>query len=196
MKASVGGLSSIHARLPRSVKPVLGDRYGDGMTDYPVAVVRSRRRKKTASAAFVDGKIQVRVPEGMPQAEVERVVEELTAKVKRRLSSDHVDLEVRARQLADRYDLPVPAAISWSSRQNTRWASCTKSSRVIRVSDRVAAMPGWVLDAVIVHELAHLVEDNHSDRFWALANRYEKTERARGYLEAMSSATPHPIDSD
>ena len=42
-----------------------------------------------------------------------------------------------------------------------------------------------MLDAVSVHELAHLVECNHSPAFHALANRYPKHERAYGFLLAM-----------
>ena len=53
-------------------------------------------------------------------------------------------------------------------------------------------MPAWVLDAVIVHELAHLIEPNHSPAFWELANRYPRQERASGFLEAMSAGNCDP----
>ena len=69
--------------------------------------------------------------------------------------------------------------------QVSRWGSCSPASGEIRISDRVAPFPGWVLDAVIVHELAHLVEANHSPAFHALADRYPKQERAYGFLLAM-----------
>lgn len=43
-------------------------------------------------------------------------------------------------------------------------------------------MPGWVVDYVLVHELAHLIEIGHGPRFYRLVDTYPKAERARGYL--------------
>ncbi|MEZ4836614.1 MAG: M48 family metallopeptidase [Caldilineaceae bacterium] len=76
-------------------------------------------------------------------------------------------------------------SIRWVTNQNKRYGSCTPSERTIRISHRLAKVPQFVLDYVIVHELAHLLEANHGKRFWKLVNRYPKTERARGYLMAM-----------
>jgi len=156
------------------------------MSDLPVDVVRSKRRKRTVQAYIVEGRVRVLVPAGLPVDEEAKLVESMVARATRRFTSASVDLPSRARQLARRYDLPVPVSIEWSERQLARWGSCTPSDGKIRVSNRLAAMPGWVLDWVIVHELAHLAVADHSDRFQALVSRYALGERAEGYLIAKS----------
>jgi hypothetical protein len=149
-----------------------------------VEIVRSRNRRKTVSARWVDGRIVVRMPYGMTKAQEQAFVTDLVAKVIRKNTADEVDLPTRARELARRYELPVPTSIRFVSNQVSRWGSCTPSTGEIRISDRIAGFPTWVVDAVIVHELAHLVHRHHSPEFWALAHRYPKTERAYGFLIA------------
>lgn len=154
------------------------------MRDLPVEVVRSARRKRTAQAYLSEGRLRVMVPEGLDRDQEERLVERMVASMGRRLSSESVDLDTRGRELARKYDLPQPVSIEWSSRQMRRWGSCTPEQGRIRISDRLAAMPGWVLDSVLVHELAHLEVSDHGPRFKALVGRYELSERAAGYLLA------------
>src|SRR5437879_4643109 len=57
----------------------------------------------------------------------------------------------------------------------------------VRFARRAAALPDWVLDHLLVHELAHLVHSDHGAAFHELENRYPLTERARGYLLALDS---------
>jgi predicted metal-dependent hydrolase len=127
----------------------------------------------------------VRMPQWMTKAQEAEYVESMVAKLVRQHTAETVDLTARAAELARRYGLPVPRSIRFVGNQASRWGSCSPASGEIRISDRVAAFPGWVLDAVIVHELAHLVEANHSSAFHALADRYSKQERAYGFLLAM-----------
>lgn len=149
-----------------------------------VEVVRSAKRRKSVSARIVNGRIVVRMPQWMTRAQEAEYVTDLVAKLERQRVAEEVDLEQRARELAKRYDMPVPASIQWVTNQKQRWGSCTPSTGQIRISDRIAGFPGWVLDGVIVHELAHLVHLHHSAEFWELAHRYPKTERAYGFLIA------------
>ncbi len=104
----------------------------------------------------------------------------------RRRQTERVDLTARARVLARRYGLHQPASVTWAGELSSRWGSCTPSTRSIRLCDRLAAFPEWVLDYVLVHELAHLHHGNHGPAFWELVHRYPRTERAIGFLIAKS----------
>ncbi|MDY7105824.1 MAG: M48 family metallopeptidase [Actinomycetota bacterium] len=152
--------------------------------DLPVRVVRSARRRRTAEAKIRNGELVVRVPAHLSSDEEEACVAGLVARVRRKVRSDGVDLADRAGALARRHELPRPRSIRWSADQQQRWGSCSVATGDIRVSDRVAAFPPWVLDYVIVHELAHLVVADHSAAFWELVARYPLAERARGFLIA------------
>lgn len=156
-----------------------------------VEVIRSARRRKTVAARIVDGVIQVRVPARMPEAEQRRHVDALVARLERRQLASEIDVERRAEALAARFRLPRPQSIRWVENQDSRWGSCSPADGDVRISSRLARFPPWVVDYVIVHELAHLAEAGHGPRFWALVNRYPKAERARGYLMAkgMDEAT-------
>ena len=156
------------------------------MSDLPVDVIRSKRRKRTSQAYVVDGRVRVLIPAHLSTGEEATVVAELVQKVTRKLESQTVDLEERAREVARRYGLPIPTRVEWSQRQDLRWGSCTPRDGSIRIASRLAGVPGWVLDWVLVHELAHLEVPNHGERFKLLVSRYELGERAEGYLVAKS----------
>jgi predicted metal-dependent hydrolase len=135
-------------------------------------------------ARLVGDVLRVCIPANMTTVDEEHWVSEMLRRAERRSSTDSIDLDGRARALADRYGLPQPAEVRWSDNQRWRWGSCTPEDGTVRISSRLAALPGWVLDYVIVHELAHLEVVPHDAAFWSLVERYPKAERARGYLMA------------
>ena len=152
----------------------------------PVRVIRSSKRKKTVSARMMDGVLVVRVPAWTTKDEEQALVSKVLARFEEKRRCGRLPLEPRARELAARFGLPEPQSIEWSSRQSFRWGSCSAESGEIRISSRLASAPPWVLDHVIIHELAHLVVPDHSPDFRALVNRNPKAERAEGYLLALS----------
>lgn len=123
----------------------------------------------------------------MSKAEETHWVARMSERMERRASAAEVPLAPRASALATRHGLPRPSSIRWVDNQELRWGSCTPRDGSIRISSRLATMPTWVLDYVIVHELAHLCVPAHDDSFWALVGRYPKAERARGYLLAVGA---------
>jgi hypothetical protein len=160
-----------------------------------VDVIRSAKRRKTAQARIVAGRLEVRIPARSSKAEEQRLVEVFRRRYEKAGSSTSIDLTVRAKKLAKQFDLPVPTEIRWVTNQAHRWGSCTPSTGVIRISDRLAAFPPWVVDHVIVHELAHLVERRHGPAFYELANRYPLAERAEGYLLAKTGGDAPDSDA-
>jgi len=118
------------------------------------------------------------------------VVERLKQRVMKQETKKSLDdtlLQRRAQALNRRYfDGKLKwQSIRWVTNQHNRVGSCTPATGTIRISHRLNEMPAFVRDYVIMHELAHLKEANHSKKFWKLVNRYPKTERARGYLMAV-----------
>lgn len=163
---------------------------------------RSPRRRRSAAARAEGTAVVVRLPAGMELAEERLLIERLVAKVTgrqraERMGGDDV-LTRRAERLADRYlDGVRPSEIMWTGRMEQRLGSCSSGSGRIRISRRLATMPEFVLDYVVVHELAHLLEPNHSPAFHRLVARYPQTTRAQGFLEGyragqLAAGIPDP----
>jgi predicted metal-dependent hydrolase len=158
-----------------------------------VEVRRSKRRRRTVSAYRDGDRIVVMIPASLSRKEEAAWVQTMVARLERselrRRPSDEALLQ-RALGLNDRYlgGLATPESVRWVENQKSRWGSCTPSDRTIRLSARLQGMPPWVIDYVLVHELAHLLESGHDQRFWAWVNRYPKAERAKGYLQGWSAA--------
>lgn len=162
-----------------------------------IEIQRSKKRRKTCTAFLQGGKIIVQVPARMSQREVDLTVADLVARIKRReqVAVDPNVLMQRAAELVSKYldtDIiaahPVPVTIRWVTNQNSRWGSCTPGTGAIRLSHRLQNMPQYVQDAVLFHELIHLIVLRHNAKFYELVNRYSEIERANAYLEGYAHA--------
>jgi len=162
-----------------------------------VEVVRSARRRRTVSARREGDRIVVFVPARTSRAQERRwvalLVERVLAGEAKRRPSDQ-DLLRRAERLNDRYlrGRAVPSSVRWVDNMTTRWGSCTPVDRTIRLSRRLVDLPDYVVDYVLLHELAHLIVAGHGPAFWATLADYPRLERARGYLEGVDAATRSP----
>ena len=165
-----------------------------------VEVRRSKRRRRTV-AAYRDGDtVVVMMPARLTKAEEAEWVEIMLGRLERqsrRQAPSDAELARKAEILSARYldGLAVPSSVRWVDNQQARWGSCTIADRTIRLSTRLRGMPTWVIDYVLLHELAHLLVPGHGPDFWEWVNRYPRTERARGYLEGVSATAVMPSHS-
>jgi predicted metal-dependent hydrolase len=157
-------------------------------------VRRSARRRKTVSAYRDGERIIVLLPARMSRTEEQHWVEVMTKRLAERDQRHHrsdADLLARAQSLSDRHlrGRAAPASVRWVTNQSSRWGSCTVEDGTIRLSDRLQTMPAYVVDYVLLHELAHLLVPDHGPTFWSLLESYPRTERARGFLDGWAGAT-------
>lgn len=76
-------------------------------------------------------------------------------------------------------------------RMKTRWGSCNHKAGHIRLNTELVKKPKDLLEYVIVHEMAHLIEPNHSDRFVAILDKHYPSWR-----EAQHELNELPISAN
>jgi predicted metal-dependent hydrolase len=197
---SAAGTPPAAAHAPDQPVPTQEEAPGDTLETEPEIEVRiSKRRKKTSEARWVGGRIVVSVPAHLDrenrQKTVDWLVERLLTRQRPLSGLDDEGLLARAIELSDRYLVGAhPVSVRWVTNQSARWGSCSYYSGHIRVSHRLRVVPEWVLDSVLVHELAHLTHPDHSPAFHKLAGAYPRHEEAgvflAGYGLGLSNPTP------
>lgn len=141
------------------------------------------------AARLRSGVLELLVPDWMPRAERERWAEEMRRRLANRMDRARPSderLATRARSLNERH---FGGRLRWTSigfaDMSHLWGSCTFTTGAIRIANRASSLPDWVVDYLVVHEMAHLEHSDHGAAFHELENRYPLTERARGYLMAI-----------
>lgn len=155
----------------------------------PAVEIRpSTRRRKTVGAHWEGETIVVVVPHRLSKKVRQEHADSLVARLLEDRRATHPtdeDLTARAADLLARHlpEVAPPAAVTWTDRAGSRWASCTLTDRTIRLNAALRGVPGWVLDAVLLHELAHLLHPRHDAAFRAVVARHERAADAEVFLE-------------
>ncbi|MDP2693107.1 MAG: M48 family metallopeptidase [bacterium] len=153
------------------------------------SVRRSKRAKRMRLAVYCDGNFIVTVPQAFPSNSIDRYViaksqwviskldffEELNKKQKLTFGSDGYELYknkalkmVTERLTAlnqEHYRLKFNKIAIKS--QKTRWGSCSRK-RNLNFNYKILFLTPKIRDYIMIHELCHLKEFNHSNRFWKL----------------------------
>ncbi len=201
------GMNTISTLVRENIQQLSGGRIASvvEIDGEPIRLIASSRRRKTISASVRDGMIQLSVPMTMKDSEIVSSARSLIAKIKARQRrsnrfQSNPELFARAVYLA-RVWLQAevhPTSVVWSDRQTTLWGSCTATTGAIRISTMLRGMPQWVIDGVLVHELAHLKYAGHGQEFQDFTRRYPKMAEADAFLDGVAFAqrrgddTPFP----
>ena len=155
-----------------------------------VKVIRSPNRKKTIQAGMVGETLVVHLPLGMHREEERKLIEKMKEKIEKKKYKTQINKDDLLINKFDEFNrrffqgkLKVNS-IEFVTNQERANGSCTPNKGTIRISHKLLDMPEWVLDYVIIHEMAHLLHPGHSKEFWAKVGEFEYTERARGFLMA------------
>jgi len=151
-----------------------------------------RKRVRNVNATLVGKELRVSAPPTVQRSELDSIVRRLARMLVRRaraevLNADDQALAV-ARKVAGHFPRPPRVrSVRFVTTQRARWGSYSPSTGLVRLHASLRQLPGWVLEAVVAHELAHAFHADHSPAFWRLVREVcPATDRANSFLEGVS----------
>ena len=125
------------------------------------------REKDSSSARLIHNTIHLVVGSNLPVEHQKKHISSLLSRcnAQKRLPL----LQQKIHQLNEQH-FKQPFNKIFFKNTSSRWGSCSSKGN-INISTRLLFAPEHILESVCLHELAHLIEHNHSDRFWELVER-------------------------
>ncbi len=167
-----------------------------------IEIVRSDKRQRTVSARLRGGVMYVSAPAQITEDKLQKIIAGLKERLlkhrlKKELNKNKSLIEIAERLNSEYFAGKLKInSIVYTTNQNSRYGCCNFRQGRILLSHRLAGMPDWVRDFVIVHELAHLLVPNHSPAFHELLARYKLAERAKGFLLAKGFENDEDVGRD
>ncbi|MBK7344299.1 MAG: M48 family metallopeptidase [Saprospiraceae bacterium] len=147
-----------------------------GNRKYSIRFIYESDRKTVSGKLGADRSLVFKVPFGATDIQLGPVIEKLLSRI---VGADFLpEVTARVHELNRQYFQKTITSVQLKY-NHSNWGSCSSKGN-INLSTRLLFAPAFVLDYVIIHELAHLIEMNHSDRFWKQVERvmpgYQKAE--------------------
>ncbi|MFK7808954.1 MAG: M48 family metallopeptidase [Saprospiraceae bacterium] len=139
-----------------------GDKITVGERQYTIRIYITER--KTHTAKLKNRIIQLHLSKGDSESHLHKSIQHLLSRVVAR--DYYPEIERKVNELNNLYFRKTIKSVNLKY-NHTNWGSCSSKGNV-NLSTRLLFAPTDVIDYVIIHELAHLIELNHSERFWKL----------------------------
>jgi predicted metal-dependent hydrolase len=171
------------------VKPAVAD-------PFPRRIELRPGRRRSIELSLEGGRFVARIPASSTGPRLDAALERLRGQLWDRLQRESVYTDAALAELATQVvrshlnDLALPPwSVRFSRRQHKRWGSCSFDGHrgTIRISAHLVGHPRWVIADVLLHELIHLLVQDHGSSFQRLVQRSPDHDRGRGYLEALET---------
>lgn len=153
--------------------------YQDGdelmLMEQPFLLKIGTHQNPSIKGNYKENIFNIHVPQAWPAADQQLGISMMLRKmIAKRMRSDMIDRVIQLNRLHFQKDIST-LRLKYNT---SNWGSCSRNKN-LNFSTRLLLAPLEVIDYVIIHELAHLIEMNHSSKFWDIVERADPGYRAK-----------------